>query len=97
MQKILFILLIPFLTFSQNIDELFLEKGEVYFSFKYKSKSQLNALSKIISIDHKTNSEIAYAYANKKEFQEFLKQNINYELIVKEKNISSSGLTSASL
>ena len=87
MQKILFILLIPFLTFSQNIDELFLEKGEIYFSFKYKSKSQLNALSKIISIDHKTNSEIAYAYANKKEFQEFLKQNINYELIIKEKNI----------
>ena len=34
-KKILFLLLIPFLGFSQNIDDLFYEKGEIYFSFEY--------------------------------------------------------------
>ncbi len=83
-KKTLFLLLIPFIGFSQNINELFLKKGEIYFSFEYKNKSQLNQISDIISIDHKTNSEIAYAYANKKEFTEFLKLDIDYTLIKKE-------------
>ena len=50
-KKILFILLIPFLSFSQNIDKLFIERGEVYFSFEYKNKNQLNEISDIVSID----------------------------------------------
>ena len=58
---------------------------EVYFSFKYKNKEQLDELSKIISIDHKTNAEVAYVYANKKEFSEFLKKDIIYQII--EKNL----------
>ncbi len=87
MKKILFVLLIPFLGNSQNIDNLFSEKGEVYFSFKYENKDQLNKLSKIISIDHKTNAKIAYAYANKSELTEFIKHGINYQLI--EKKISN--------
>ncbi len=81
---ILFILLIPYLSLSQDINEIFSKKGEVNFSFKYKNKQQLNELSKIISIDHKTNAHTAYAYANKKEFTEFLKQNIEYTIIKKE-------------
>jgi Predicted deacylase len=55
----------------------------VYFSFKYKNKNQLDRLSKIISIDHKTNATMAYAYANQKEFKDFLKENIDYQLIDK--------------
>ena len=66
MKKIAFLLLIPFLSFSQNIDNLFTEKGEIYFSFQYENKHQLNELSEIISIDHKTNAELAFAYANQK-------------------------------
>jgi len=90
MKKILFLLLIPFLGFSQNIDDLFSEKGEIYFSFEYTNKSQLNQISDIVSIDHKTNSELAYAYANKKEFSEFLKLDIDYKIIKKEpKNFSN--------
>jgi len=73
-KNVLFLLLIPFLGTSQDINEIFTEKGEVYFSFQYKNKGTLNELSKIISIDHKTNAEIAFAYANKKEFSKFLKQ-----------------------
>ena len=80
-KKILFLLLIPFFSFSQNVDDLFSKKGEIYFSFEYENKNQLNKLSAIISIDHKTNDKIAYAYANKSEFTKFLQQGISYQLI----------------
>jgi len=86
-KQILLILLIPFISFSQDIENLFSEKGEVYFSFEYKNKNHLNAISNIVSIDHKTNEEIAYAYANRKEFTEFLKLKINYK-IIKEKPLN---------
>ena len=82
-KKLLFLLLIPFIGFTQNIDELFLERGEINFSFEYKNKNQLNDISDIVSIDHKTNAERAYAYANKKEFSEFLKLGIDYKIIPK--------------
>ena len=85
MRNILLLLFIPVLSFSQNIDNLFSDKGELYFSFNYTSKNQLNELSDIISIDHKTNSVIAYAYANKEEFQNFLEKKIYYTIIKKEK------------
>ena len=58
-KRILFLLLIPFFSFSQNVDDLFSKKGEIYFSFEYENKNQLNKLSAIISIDHKTNDKIA--------------------------------------
>ena len=83
MKKLLFLLLIPFVGFTQNIDELFLERGEINFSFEYKDKNQLNDISDVVSIDHKTNAELAYAYANKKEFSEFLKFGIDYKIIPK--------------
>ena len=85
MKKILFFLLsIPLFGLSQNIDNLFITKGEVYFSFEYKDKHELDKLSKIISIDHEKNADIAYAYANKTEFENFLKQGIQYKIIQKE-------------
>ena len=83
-KRILFFLLIPFIGFSQNIDDLFTERGEIYFSFNYENRNQLNEISDIISIDHKTNSEIAYAYANKSEFTAFLKLGIDYKIVKKE-------------
>ena len=66
-KKILFLLLIPFISFSQNIDKLFAERGEIYFSFEYKNRNQLNTISNAVSLDHKTNANLAFAYANKKE------------------------------
>ena len=86
-KKILFLLLIPFISYSQNIDYFFSERGEINFSFIYKSKSQLNSISKIVSIDHKTDSKLAYAYANKTEFTEFLKFGIDYKIIKKNPTI----------
>ncbi len=73
--------LIPFISFSQDINDLFSKRGEVYFSFQYKNKNQLDAISDLISIDHKTNAEIAFAYANKKEYTNFLKLGINHNII----------------
>ena len=69
---------------AQNISEIFSQKGEVFFSFEYKNKNQLNQLSNIISIDHKTNAFTAYAYANKQEFIEFLKKDIDYKIVKKQ-------------
>jgi len=80
-KKILFLLLIPFIGFSQNIDNLFSDRGEIYFSFEYKNRTQLNTISDVVSVDHKTNAELAFAYANKKEFAEFLKFEIEYTII----------------
>ena len=81
MKKIIIILLLPFNLLSQNIEEIFNNKNEIYFSFKYKSKQELDRLSKIISLDHKIEKTTAYAYANKKQFIRFLELNIDFELI----------------
>ena len=73
-----------FLTISfsaQEIENIFGDKTEIYFSFDYDKKKQIDKISKIISIDHKSNRLKIYAYANKKEFLEFLKFNIDYQLI----------------
>ena len=81
MTRILILLFFPLSIVCQNIDKIFFKKNEVYFSFNYEKKSQLDRLSKIISLDHKIEKTIAYAYANKKQFENFLKENIEFKLI----------------
>tara|TARA_B100002052_G_scaffold179913_2_gene163880 strand:+ start:87272 stop:88807 length:1536 start_codon:yes stop_codon:yes gene_type:complete len=81
LKNIILLLFIPFFCLSENVDTLFKEKGEIYFSFEYKNKLELNKISKIVSIDHKITSEIAYAYANKREFLEFLNLKKEYKVI----------------
>lgn len=81
MTRILILLFFPLSIVCQNIDKIFFKKNEVYFSFNYQKKSQLDRLSKIISLDHKIEKTTAYAYANKKQFENFLKENIEYKLI----------------
>ncbi|MDR1739157.1 MAG: T9SS type A sorting domain-containing protein [Bacteroidales bacterium] len=49
------------------------QRGEVYFSFKVKDRDVLNKLSRIISIDKIDTMGKAFAYANRKGFDEFLK------------------------
>ncbi len=55
-------------------------KGEVYFSFMVFDKARLNEISKIISIDN-FSGETAFAYANKQEFEEFLKLDIPFTVL----------------
>lgn len=81
MTRILILLFFPLSIVCQNIDKIFFKKNEVYFSFNYEKKSQLDRLSKIISLDHKIEKTTAYAYANKKQFENFLKENIEFKLI----------------
>lgn len=82
-----FITLLIFCIYAQTgnnvttVDEIFGSKGEIYFKFENK-EINLEALSKMISID-KVNRHDVFAYANKTEFGEFLKQGIDFELLPK--------------
>ncbi len=80
---IFFLLVIHYnnVVISQDLGDLFKDKKEVYFKFKFESINKTNNLSKIISIDHKSNKEHIYAYANRNEFKAFLKLGIPYELV----------------
>ena len=81
------IIVISYLTFSfsfvfsQNdyLDSLFVKKGEIYFSLN--TPKNKTGISKIISIDHKTNSKKTFAYANKSQFINFLDLEIEFEII----------------
>ena len=64
-----------------DIDALFAEKGEVYFKFEHPQKIAIDQLSRMVSIDNLSNNNLIFAYANKKEFEQFLKLNIPYELL----------------
>jgi PKD repeat protein len=54
-------------------------RGEVYFSFQLTDLSQLSLLTKLISISDVKDNTI-YAYANQKEFNEFINYNFNYKV-----------------
>ncbi len=69
---------------KEKINKSFLEKGEVYFKFLCSSKDEVNKITELISIDNVKDVIIAYevkAFANEKEFYEFLKLNIEFELL----------------
>ncbi len=55
-------------------------KGEVYFTFNITSRSDVNELTRIISVDNIVDKKI-YAYANIKEFTQFLTYNLPYEVL----------------
>ncbi len=69
---------------KENIEKGFLEKGEIYFKFTVPGRSDLNNLSRIISIDYVKDLLIGYevfAYANRDEFNNFLKLNLQFQLL----------------
>lgn len=67
--------------FQQIVEQVFGSRGEIYFQFEAQN-NDLASLSRIISID-KVNENKVFAYANKKEFEGFLKQEIAFELLPK--------------
>ena len=81
MKRLLILFILPLSLIGQNIEQIFSGKNEIYFSFDYKNKQELDNLSKIISLDHKTNKHTAYAYANKIQFNDFLKRDVTYQII----------------
>ena len=77
-------LLLPFSALAQDRNEeikkagIYLDsRNEVYFSFVAGSKSNTKGFNDIISIDKLVNDTV-YAYANKIQFGEFLKNGINF-------------------
>lgn len=86
MKKALIILalLFPFLSTAQNkIEEIFKDQGEVFFSFELQDLSQLESYNQIISLDHNMEVPTIYAYANKKQFADFLDRDIDFKILPK--------------
>jgi len=78
--SVFLILLLSSIAFSQILDEqYFKDNHEVYFKFSISERTELNTLTRIISIDN-LEGNIVYAYANETEFREFEK--LNYAYIV---------------
>lgn len=86
---VIFILsvLLPCNSFTQNNSsekqkayEYLDSKGEVYFSFEVFDKARINEISKIISVDN-VKGEVVFAYANRCEFEEFLKLCIPFTVL----------------
>ena len=64
---------------AQHLD-YFKTKGEIYFSFGVNSAAEIDYLTNIISIDNVDGLKV-FAYANEKEFEQFLKLNYKYEIL----------------
>ncbi len=80
----LFFGLLPDFVNGQNqmrLDEIFSSNGEVYFRFEYGKTVDLHFLTNIISIDNITSDDWIYAYSDKKGFEGFLEQKIDYEIL----------------
>ena len=79
--SILFAVLFTSINFSQVLDDqYFKDNPEVYFSFTISDRSELNTLTRIISIDNITGNTV-YAYANQREFRKFEELNYTYTIL----------------
>ncbi|KQC11942.1 MAG: hypothetical protein APR54_02610 [Candidatus Cloacimonas sp. SDB] len=59
------------------ITSLAADPGEHYFSFEFENRTELEILTKLISID-KISGKTIYAYANNQQFNQFLELDIDY-------------------
>ncbi|MCK4676673.1 MAG: PKD domain-containing protein [Bacteroidales bacterium] len=62
----------PVYSHDESVEEMLARKGEVYFSFQISSRKELIEFTDIVSVDH-FNDDTVFAYANRKEFEAFLK------------------------
>ena len=74
---------------EENAFSVLNERGEIHFVFSEENPSKRNALSTIISIDKIDRNGKVYAYANQKEFLQFLQQGYAYEIISPKKSIAT--------
>jgi hypothetical protein len=63
------------------LNKLYENIGEQYFSFQVAGRADIEALSRIISIDNVDKTGKVYAYANRKEFSHFLDFRLPYEIL----------------
>jgi len=77
------IIISAFNFYPQKLDPGYFQKNiEVYFSFETPSIDKLRELTNIISIDN-IDGNTVYAYASKREFEEFLTYNIEHTILPK--------------
>ncbi|HSG68377.1 MAG TPA: M14 family zinc carboxypeptidase [Bacteroidales bacterium] len=84
LRKIFLIVLVsalPVIIHAQDIDEVFGDRNEVYFTFKAESRTQVNRLSSIISIDRVTPRLQVFAYANRRELAAFRQLGIEFRIL----------------
>jgi murein tripeptide amidase MpaA len=62
------------------LNSVFKERGEVCFRFSVNSRSEINELTRIISIDNVKGNEVT-AYANRDEFKKFLDKKYTYTIL----------------
>ncbi len=68
------------LSIPKDIQTEFSEFGEIYFSFSIEDHSKIKHLSRIVSIDN-VKGNVVFAYANKKEFVNFLQEKYDYQIL----------------
>jgi PKD repeat protein len=69
------------ISFSQvNVNQLFSQHPEVIIKFQIPDRTQLEILTRMISIDNVTENEVI-AYAVQEEFEQFLTLNIPYKIV----------------
>ena len=62
------------------LDSVFKERGELYFRFSVNNKSEINELTRIISISNVKGDEVT-AFANRNEFKRFLNEKYSYTIL----------------
>lgn len=72
---------------SDSVNRIFDKKTEINFKFQIKSKTEISKLTRIISIDNVKGNDVI-AFANKKEFSEFLELGYNFLIINNDRNES---------
>lgn len=83
---LLFVLLgLPVLLAGQSANErltdsLFANRGEVFFNFRLKNRGDIHRLTSVISID-RVDGNLVTAYANRKEFTDFLDYGAKYTVL----------------
>ena len=65
---------------QQELNQLMLDRNEYYFTFELRGNDNKKQLAETISID-KVNGNVVTAYANAKEFNEFLQQGYDITLL----------------
>jgi len=81
MKSLLSILMITITLTISAQNNYFEDAIEIYFEFEISSKSELDQLTRIISIDDVNANNVVRAYANEKEFARFLELQYDFEIL----------------
>lgn len=82
-RTIVFILasFIAIFALAQDVNKIFGDEGEIYFTFSVDTKAELEEIGRLISIDDVSSELLVHAYANRKGFEAFLQKDIAYDLL----------------